>query len=48
MKTSQTPPFVPRGGNILFADAHAQGRRYRDLHPWFHCNDGRGPYYFWF
>lgn len=38
----------PRGGNIVFQDAHVEWRPYLSLHPWFHCNDGRGPYYFWF
>ena len=39
---------VPLGANILFEDSHAQWRPFRELHPWFHCNDGRGAYYFWF
>ena len=39
---------VPRGGNIIFEDAHAEWRPYKQLHPWYNCNDGRGPYYFWF
>jgi len=39
---------LPRGGNVAFEDAHAEWRGYRSLHPWFHCSDGRGPYYFWY
>jgi len=39
---------IPGGGNILFADSHAEWRRFHDLHAWFHCNDGRGYYTFWF
>ncbi|MBW8865103.1 MAG: prepilin-type N-terminal cleavage/methylation domain-containing protein [Verrucomicrobia bacterium] len=39
---------LPGGGNILFEDSHAEWRRFRDLHAWFHCNDGRGYYTFWF
>jgi prepilin-type N-terminal cleavage/methylation domain-containing protein len=38
----------PRGGNILFEDAHTEWRPYKNLHPWYNCQDGRGPYYFWF
>jgi hypothetical protein len=39
---------LPRGGNIVFEDAHVEWRPYRALRPWFHCSDSRGPYYFWF
>ncbi len=39
---------LPRGGNIVFGDAHAEWRPYKFLHPWYNCNDGRGAYYFWF
>lgn len=39
---------LPRGGNILFEDAHTEWRGYKNLHPWFDCRDGRGPYYFWY
>jgi hypothetical protein len=39
---------VAAGGNILFEDFHTEWRRLRDMHPWWDCRDGRGPYYFWF
>jgi prepilin-type N-terminal cleavage/methylation domain-containing protein len=39
---------LPRGGNILFQDSHMEWRPYKKLHPWFHCHDGRGEFYFWF
>ena len=39
---------VAAGGNILFEDSHTEWRRLRDMHPWWDCRDGRGPYYFWF
>lgn len=39
---------VPRGGNILFEDFHTEWRPYKNLYPWFNCNDSRGPFYFWF
>jgi prepilin-type N-terminal cleavage/methylation domain-containing protein len=39
---------LPRGGNILFEDVHTEWRKYKNLHPWFDCQDGRGPYHFWF
>ncbi len=39
---------LPRGGNIVFQDSHAEWRPYKNLHPWFNCQDGRGPYYFWY
>ena len=39
---------VAAGGNILFLDSHAEWRRLRDMHPWYDCDDSRGPYYFWF
>jgi prepilin-type N-terminal cleavage/methylation domain-containing protein len=39
---------VAAGGNILFEDSHTEWRRLRDMHPWWDCHDGRGPYYFWF
>lgn len=38
----------PLGGNILFADGHAEWRKLLNMHAWFHCNDGRGPFYFWY
>jgi prepilin-type N-terminal cleavage/methylation domain-containing protein len=38
----------PEGGNILFEDSHTEWRLLRNMHPWWNCNDGRGPYYFWF
>jgi prepilin-type N-terminal cleavage/methylation domain-containing protein len=39
---------VPEGGNIVFEDSHTEWRLLRNMHPWWACNDGRGPYYFWF
>ncbi|HEX4265526.1 MAG TPA: prepilin-type N-terminal cleavage/methylation domain-containing protein [Verrucomicrobiae bacterium] len=39
---------APRGGNILFEDSHVEWRPYKNLHPFFNCQDGRGAYYFWY
>ena len=39
---------LPRGGNVLFEDTHAEWRPYKNLHPWFDCHDGRGSFHFWY
>lgn len=39
---------LPRGGNILFEDSHVEWRPYKNLHPFYNCQDGRGAYYFWY
>ncbi|HSY18947.1 MAG TPA: prepilin-type N-terminal cleavage/methylation domain-containing protein [Candidatus Acidoferrales bacterium] len=37
---------VPAGGNILYLDCHAEWRRFKDMHPWYDCNDRT--VHFWF
>ncbi len=37
---------VPAGGNILFLDSHASWRLFRNMHPWYDCNDRI--VHFWF
>jgi hypothetical protein len=39
---------LPRGGNILFEDTHAEWRPFKNLHPGFDCKDGRGSFHFWY
>jgi prepilin-type N-terminal cleavage/methylation domain-containing protein/prepilin-type processing-associated H-X9-DG protein len=37
---------VPAGGNILFADGHTDWRSFKQMKPWYNCNDR--DVYFWF
>ncbi len=37
---------LPAGGNILFLDSHAAWRRFREVRPWYDCNDRT--VHFWF
>jgi prepilin-type processing-associated H-X9-DG protein len=37
---------VPGGGNILFLDSHASWRIFKNMHPWYDCNDRT--VHFWF
>ena len=36
----------PAGGNILYLDCHAAWRQFKDMHPWYDCNDRT--VHFWF
>jgi prepilin-type processing-associated H-X9-DG protein len=37
---------LPAGANILFADGHADWRRFSKMKPWYNCNDRN--VFFWF